>query len=717
MMKLKGRIRVKLSRLRAPEELAKLTITLAIVVSIIVALAIVYVNLTDIAIVMVNGDVILKGKVSSNEVLYAYVIRESARPLISYIDPSLPLIKYPLIALDDEATVIDAIPLVTCETYTRLIKNEVIATYMCNGKSFMKVVSPQLSTISLIGGNVTSISLEFFPNHLLSYDFDSTTLRMKALLPFLNMSYTLSLKLKGCSIMNVKATPWSKLIIYTQPTANSCKIELRNLSLCFEGITEYMEKSCQPSPLFVRFLAYSMNGLMNVIAIIIMPLIAVITWRKIRNELRTPRGFFVFVILMSFMGSITALHWDAIMSYYFAKYSFDPISLYKWTYSNQLMAKVKLPSHYPMFAGYTYITPWIAILLFPLSFIQSLFNPTGFLYTLTPDALTLGMYSLWTFKLNHLIYYFTLGLWFGIFLYATYLIAKRIFEEEKVLMFMYSPFTVLITFYWKMFEPMLLLFLVLVIYMVSKSKKHYLISGFFGGIVTTKVYGTIYLLPFIKYISKRKLVLALLGILISYIPSLIIVKSLGLDKFIFITLYYQSHREIAAVNYFPLILGEPIKIITSFGNLAMVIEIFLFVLVFALFLKYGRIRSIRDHLIWSIAMIVPYMIFNKIVSPQNYLFMLFSLYVLGLTELANLLSITLTLYVISVFPTVFYFALSGMTYLGKYYFYAKGSVFSVIAYLFEAFVRPIAWSFLVAMIIVINGIALMRVLEEALTEK
>ncbi len=714
---MKGRLAMGLrERFEDPKDLATITFALAVAFSVVVSASLIYASLLHEYFITVNGDVYAKvslpgalGEPLSNKGLVIYSVRDPlSRPGIWSLDRSYPMVKYLLLSFDDGGSVVNGIPLIGCNVTIKSKGNNIIANYFYHGNLIAtKVVVPQDLTV-IFHGKVERISL-YSRLPLKIKVIDKNTLKISSLLPFMNYRYNITLGFENCKVLSAMNTYFNATLINLDSNG-TCIIKIKEVNGCFVGTTERGERACYPSPYYSRTIGMMLNGFANYLIIVLMPILAIILWKfYISKNLTNVKGVAAYGFTLALLGSITALHWDAVMSYIFASKAFDPVGLYAWTRHFQIAVKLKIPSHYPLFPGYTYVTPWIAILLSPLSIVVKLFDPKGFIHVFAYDEFLMGVYTSWNFRTSYLMYYLALGLWYALFNVITYLVGKRVFDEKDVLLFLYSPFTAVVSYYWKMFEPMLIALFLTLLYLLTK-KKGTVLSGGIAAIVMTKVYPTFAIIPLLKVLRPKEILMAMVGFIIFLIPAIITILNLGLKKFLFITLYYQSHREIAAVNFFPIVMPEILEVVRIFGNISTLIEVSLFLLLFIEFIKRGKIRDVREYLAWSIVLMVPYLMFNKLVSPQNYLFLLMFTYLLKMYSQANLLSLILTAYVALVFPTVFYFALPLIPMMGKTYYLSRMSPLYLVFNVYLESLRPIMWTVLVVSLFAVDVVIMGKAL-------
>ena len=701
-----------------PDNVAKLTFLLAVTFSLLVTLSIIVVDSVQEYTVYVSGDIARYVKVrgvfsppfSNNGLIFFSVRDPTNRPGIYVVDPIYPLVRFDLVNVDDTGTVVNGMALASTNITVKSKGNSIIVTYFQGNKVIANKIITYEGPNIILHGRVQTIQLDTQLVKGVDILNNGKKLLVEAYFPYLNFHYNLTLGFEGCKVRGYEFTANLKLLLHMN-SSETCVLKLLNVHECFVGTTEYGERGCYDSPFISRILSFIVYGGLNYLVVILLPLTAFVLWKKvIAKNLHNFKGFLLYNLLLAFLGSITALHWDAVMSYIFASKAFNPIDLYMWTRANQIAVKLKIPSHYPMFAGYTYITPWIAFLLSPLSLLTRIFTPKGFLHVFSYDDFRLGIYLVWFFRSDYIIYYLMLGLWYMMFNIITYVFASKLFDKDKVLTFMYSPFLALISYYWKMFEPMLLALFVVMLYLLFDKKRCYVLSGGLAAVISTKVYTVFTIIPLLKTLSKREFLLGITGFMLFLVPAILTVTTMGLKRFLFVTLYYQSHREIAAINFFPVIFSEPLNIIRSLGNVSFILETLLVGYLFFELLKYSEIRRLEQYLVWGAVLMIPYMIFNKLVSPQNYLFLLFISYMLGLTYEASLLSLVLTLYVIFVFPSVFYFSLPLTPLMGKLYYEATVGLFYVTLMLYFNIVRPISWTVLITSLFAIDVILLAKLL-------
>ncbi|UXD22068.1 hypothetical protein IPA_01310 [Ignicoccus pacificus DSM 13166] len=704
-------------RLSDPKELAKLTYGMAVFFAVVVTIAIIAYNASHKMYIEVGGNVKTAfetvGNVSpplSTRLVFYYSIRDaSAKPLIASEDVSIPLVRYWLLGVNDVDTVASNVSLTACNSTVALSGNTIVDTYTYNGKVILtKLVSPRDGSV-IFHGDLRILSLVTIYEITNVKILSPHRVKIGAHLPYISYYYNVTLDFEKCSVTHYKVPYPEEALLYIKSN-RTCIMKVSKLEGKFLATTEYGERGPYPSPFYVSILGWILNGILSFLIIVLMPLIAIVMWYKvIKPNLDNFKGFLAFSITLVLLGSVTALHWDAVMSYMFAMKAFNPVELYSWTRHMQIMVKLKIPSHYPLFPGYTYITPWIAILLSPLSLLPRSSFPHGFLSVSSFDSFLLGSYDIWRFRVSYLLYYFVLGLWYMLFNIITYFVSSKVIGKERTLLFLYSPFTALVSYYWKMFEPMLLALFTIILYIVFKKKGNYLeyfLGGGLAAIVSTKVYPLFTLLPLVKTVDKKKLLVAALGFAVFLTPAIVTILALGIKKFLFITLYYQSHREIAAANYFPIVINEPLTMVKIVGNIGTLLELAGFLLVFILFLRKKERFDFKEYAAWSIAFLVPYYFFNKIVSPQNYLFFIYLLYAMGFSFVASGLSLALTFYVMFVFPTLFYFALPLLPYLHMIYIPGRKSILTYIFMTFIGMIRPLAWATLIPILFGFDALAL-----------
>ncbi len=674
-----------------PERLAALAYWTATTLAFIAGIVVVLNYFGSPKMVFVSGDVEFASKKIE---IYLSVRNPTLRPIVNLRDPLVPSIKVPLVSIDDFFTMSGKNPLSMLRFKAYIVGDSVIIDYY-KGRELVakKVIKVVGDSVYVDVYNISSIT--FSARRITSFNITRHLILMRVSDPLSGVNATVNI-VSNCNLgeYNIKGNQFFITSVTVYLKSNRCKFQI------FATNVEYPTKL--PSP----FLAYLFNvvipGLIFVLYPILLPAILVLLWFKwLRHKLGEFKGAIVYHLAMALLGVFAAQHWDAFMTFKFAFMS--PVKAYLWTYENMLKTVEMLPSHVPDFPAFTYLNPVLLYLLYPLR----LFFHTKpiFLYSTVCCAQLLGMWDFITFRVNTYFVYLVISLYIFLFNLFSLLLIKKFFGAKEALVVAYSPFFILISYFWKMFEPLLLPFFILSLVLY---KRRPFIAGLLLSIPATKVYPLIAVIPMALNLGRRAILL-FLGLLAGFLPAIYTAFKIGLDKYLFVTLIYHTTREMGWLNYFPPISGTPIDLrwLSTLGTAVILLLIPLFI---------SKVKNIiKAYVVLSII----YLMFNRIVSPQNYLFTVILIHIMGLTE-GLYISFLLSLYTLLVFPTFFYFVYHYTPYLGVTYF-SLPSIFSTpllwLTNFIMNYLRPLSWPVLIAFLFAFDFLVIYHTLRSERTFK
>ncbi len=667
-----------------PERLAALAYWTATTLAFVAGIVVVLNYFGSPKVVFVSGDVEFATK---NIEIYFSIRNPTLRPILNLRDPLIPSIKVPLLSIDDFFTMCGKNPLSTLRFKAYIVGDAVVVDYY-KGKELVakKVISVKSDGVYVDLYNITSVTLS--SRRIISFNITDYLVTLRISDPLSGVNATVGV-VSTCKFQqyNVKGNQFFLTSITLYLSGNHCRLKVFTKDVTYP--TDF------PSP----FLAYLFNvvipGLIFVLYPLLLPAILVLLWFKwLRYKLNEFKGAVVYHLAMALLGIFAAQHWDAFMTFKFAFMS--PIKAYMWTYENMLKSVEMLPSRVPDFPAFTYLNPVLLYLLYPLRLVFQ--TKPIFLYSTVCCAELLGMWDFITFRVNTYFIYLAISLYIFLFNTMSLLLIKKFFGEKKALVVAYSPFFVLISYFWKMFEPLLLPFFILSLLLY---KKRPFLAGLLLSVPATKVYPLIAIIPMSLSLGKRA-VLLLAGVLVGFLPAIYTAFKIGLGKYLFVTLIYHTTREMGWLNYFPPISGTPVNLrwLSILGTVAILLLLPIFTL------------KIRNVIKAYIALSIIYLMFNRIVSPQNYLFTIILIHLIGLTEGLHM-SFLLSLYTLLVFPTFFYFVYHYTPYLGVTYF-SLPSIFSTpllwLTNFIMNYVRPLSWPVLIAFLFALDFMVIYRVL-------
>ncbi|NPA85408.1 MAG: hypothetical protein GXO07_05335 [Crenarchaeota archaeon] len=340
-------------------------------------------------------------------------------------------------------------------------------------------------------------------------------------------------------------------------------------------------------------------------------LAALAAWKLwLSKNLRSFKGALVFYAILSLIAGLSGHHWDMLMAYEFGRLAYNLQDPYAWTYENSLLIREKLPIPQAFFPGYAYL-PHLMAFFYPLYALYQILIGDTYYLTVTPEALRLAdQYSL-LFKTNTFLYYALAHAYYSAFLFLTaYLIAKY-YSKEKAFLFLYSflPLTIIIE--WGMYECFMLPFLVLSLALLKKEgRRAQFLSGLLWSLGSSKIYPFLSA-PALLVLSKSRIAW-IAGAAVAQVPTLYFLLREPVE-FLSCTVLFHMNRNIGDINYFPSFLGNPVELLWL-GSVGSWIEVALLLTTYYLVWK----RRPEPEAAAALPM-VPFLLFNRLVSPQHYL--------------------------------------------------------------------------------------------------
>jgi hypothetical protein len=717
-----------------PEALARLSFWLAIFLTITAALTVLIVYWGNLVVPTLSGNILISSKgitytglgVSRLSIIYEPTY-PSAHPSIVLRDAFIPIVTYLVASFSDKNTFINVngkvsnLVLPYNATFNRYgAPPQVKVLYYLGGE-------PILAKYVILNRNCVDIFLRALRSEvkidtvgvkwpwILRYALstDNRTLEVVAQDPLLGLTYTSRISFEECRPLSVVMISHNTLRIYLNMT-NRCHIIFHKpsffeFSLNTLDLKKLVYGKIEPSVVKVNttsiftYVRLTFVDLLPYLTyILILPLIAIIVYKKyIVSNFRSIKSLILFHIIFALLSSYSAQHWDALQTVIFAFQATNLASLYRFT-AEVLKATEPMLFHIrSMYAGYTYPLPWIAILVYPISVILQSIG-IKYLFISTPYHiinLLFYPYPVMLFEIPETIMiYTTLSLYYLIFNIASMLIAYKLSEElnitkDVVYSIFYSPIVLAISYYWKMFEILLLPFflasLLFILKLISinhrkeKSKLMFAIAMLLSltiSITLTKVYTLFLIMPFLIFAFIKRDAYGLrvsiaFSILVTLAIIMLTILSVGLEKYIYATFLYQAHRPPEVMNYYPALLSKPVLTTRYIKLLSTIVgTILLFLIITTFFRKTENVLSFKTTiplfiwlLRWSLVFSSIYYLFlAQILSPQNFIpYVVLWALTLGIPsskEMITLLkkwyavfNIAFIIYLICVFPTFIYF--------------------------------------------------------------
>jgi len=758
-----------LDKLFNPKVQAIITLTIAISFSIIVLITTVIPYATQPILCKLGGGCIVS--LSSNNIKVSPCndrieteIYPSSRYPISFglKDKIIPLLTYPLLALDSMGTTFsinnstfslnDLSPYATiCNNCAKLIykdfnyrQEEVKLKTLFKNPNIVIVSEVPISSVGLKFGGIIDY-----------YSWNSTSLIVHFTNKLLNFQGSLMM-VTTCPIESVEKIAPDKLVLGI-PDKRKCDLILKHVNITFNYYVLSFHKKdgiLSPSlqPVLVKVHSKSLITLMKLpsyvylilpysiylMVLIIVIIIVIRTVIKSKPEdLGTRRVFYSYLLAMTLFGSLVIHWWDGIQTWIFAGQSPDAAEAYLYTYYQLRYSEVHEIPHIPQYAGYTYPLPWLIYLLYPLRLVLSLIGVLdhSFLAFQSRNSFFHPYFDYVYLVPEMLLTTFAITLYYLLFAVLAYEEIRFLRDEELLrayTMFMYTPYAVSIIFVWKMFEGILLPILVLFLATMKKMTTHrdmntnipmYVIMGLAISIVITKAYPIIIvlgmLLPFFYYRRKTTVSIAFLSTIFTLLVLFPIISTIGIKRYFYATFVYQSLRVPYVINVFNSILypSLPYHEGLFLRKLDLVIlGLILLLQAISLLLRFRKCH--RSHstslyeisILSSISLFSVYLVFSPVVSPQNYLFLVFlSIYITvlladqhksqSIKRLTILMNFFLFIFVLFIYPGFAYFGyplgeIAGILPQTSYTYWIRFLI-SFIGRIISAFLYPLILTLLI----------------------
>ncbi len=717
-----------------PEALAKLSFWLAVSLTAVTSIVVLIVYWTNLFVPTLNGNLLVSSKgitytglgVARFSIMYNSM-HPSMHPDIVLRDAFIPIVTYPTASFDDKNTFIDVNGKVSnlVLPYNAMFNRygtppQVKVLYYLNGKPILaKYVILNREYIDVFlkalksGVRIDTVGVKW--PWVLRYALSTAnqTVEVIAQDPLLGLTYTSRISFEECKPLSIVVIGHNTLRIYLNGT-NRCHVIFHKpsffeFSLNTLDLRKLVYGKIEPAVVKVNATSIFTYGklvfiylLPYLIYILILPVVAVVVYRKyIVNNFRSMKSLILFHAIFALLSSYSAQHWDAFQTVIFAFQVPNLASLYKFT-AEVLRATESMMFHIRnMYGGYTYPLPWIAFLVYPISFILKLIG-IKYMFISTPYHivnLLFYPYPIMLFEIPEtIIIYTTLSLYYLIFNIASMFIAYKLSEElnitkDIVYSIFYSPIVLSISYYWKMFEILLLpfflaslLFILKVMSVEHRKEKLKLtlaiatLLGLTISVTLTKVYTLFLVMPFLIFaFAKRDAYGLRVSIVLSILITLAIITpvilSVGPEKYIYATFSYQAHRPPQVMNYYPTLLGKPV-LTTNLIKLSSIImgTILLFLIIATFYREIEKIVSSLKStplfiwlLRWSLVFSSIYYLFlAQILSPQNLVpYVVLWALTLGIPSSEGvreslkkwyaMFNIAFIIYLLFIFPTFIYF--------------------------------------------------------------
>ncbi len=657
-------------------------------------------------------------KLSPCNETFGIVLQASTRYPISILmkDRMIPLVTYPLVALDSMLTNVDIngkpVNLNMLAPSPSLYENSIKIDYYTGNN--VKVVSIKAGGPNSVYLSISSryplLTLGLTFGGLISiYSWNATTLKVSFNNNLLNFVSSLTIR-TTCPILNVKKVLPDTLAVYVDK-ARDCKLTLVRSDISFSYYLLKFEASRNSTskplvePVLVKVRSKSFIGLMKLpsymyfilpysIYLIVLIVLTIYVTRRIMRakpeEMTSRRIFYSYLFVIMLFGGLTMHWWDGIQTWIFAGQSPDAVQAYLYTYYQMKYIEAHSLPHVLNYAGYTYPLPWLVYLLYPLKFILGAFRVSdhSFLAFQSPQSFLHSYYDYIYLFPETILTCLSISIYYALCSVLGYEIIN-LSRNEKMLkaytLFMYTPYALSIALVWKMFEalfmPLFILTLILLNSMVLMEKvsiKEITLLGFLISVVSTKAYPLVIilglLLPFLYFKTKETVYVLSVSVLVSLAVLLPIIYSLGFEKYLYVTFMYQGTRQPSVINLFNSMLYPPIPYHVGLTlrkvDLA-ILGILLTLYILSLIIKYRKCNmeafrrvAFTISMLSALGVFSIYLVFSPVVSPQNYFFFVFLIFYSaimigkkdhGLRRIAVIISLLLFIFILLVYPSFVYF--------------------------------------------------------------
>lgn len=456
--------------------------------------------------------------------------------------------------------------------------------------------------------------------------------------PFM-MKFDVVMKFTGCKPEVLRSTPFKDIM----GSKYLVQVSLRcNESSKLEVIAENVE-----DPLVGKLILLMINYWTYSLPLIVV-LIGVVLWYKwLSKNLEDFKGVLVFISILILLSGLSGHHWDLLMALKFGEMVVSGKDLYQWTYNNTLLMRDRLPNPQIFYPGYAYL-PQLAPFFVPIYLAYESIFDKPYYYQLVPGTVDLAEVRALLFGALTFIYYVLVHGYFMLFYLIGAFLIYKFYGKDRFLLSVYSFLPIVIIVEWGMFEAFLIPFLVAsLILLREEGNVHQLLSGLAWGMVSSKIYAAL-AAPALILNSRRK-VLWLLGFIIAISPSLYFLLTEP-KTFLSCTLLFHTNRNMGDVNYYPSFMGNPVDLLW-WGKVGSAAEVVLTLLTYYLVWKLRPSPEVA-----AATVLVPYLLFNRLVSPQHYLTFATLVLLSGDKRTYGLLSLLILLHVNLVRPTAFYLA-------------------------------------------------------------
>ncbi len=618
-----------LEKLTDPKAAAKLSFALAVTLSIIASSIILYLTVIAPYGIRVYWD----GGVSvANGSYIAKVSSVYERPGMGFLTKGG--LQSAMLSLSDALSFYKDEPISAFQPKVSVNGREVILDY----GPFKKIVYVNKDGIYIRLINFKEGVLGFDGAYYKRLKFDGNTVTLYDVLNTLRVPANVTISFYGCKVLDVSPSRLYGFI--------SVAFVLKAWVKCSETALIKVSFHVKGNPVVGSVVGYPLLFVTYSYPLLI-AIAAIIVWKKfISKNVYSFKGLVAFAMFIIAMSMLSAHHWDQLMAYAFGELVLHGKDLYSWTVHNTELMREFYPTKVVFFPGYAYL-PQMMPFFVPLSALASVLVDKYFI-SLSPLALDLALQREMIFKTNAGIYYVLAHAYFYSFLLLTAYLVSKFYDKEKALLLGYSLLPLSILVEWGMYESFMLPFLVTSIYLFKRGgRREHFLSGLLWALGSGKIYPLL-AVPALLILSEYKLAF-LSGLLLGELPSFYYLFKEPMN-FLYCTILYHMNRNIGDVNYFPSFMGEPVKILW-FGKIGSAIEVALLLLTY---FYVARKRPSPESAV--AASLVPFLMFNRLVSPQHFLvfgtFALLSGNALTFARLGALILIHINL----VRPSVLYLA-------------------------------------------------------------